>query len=120
MILSSFLINTKKQEDIEVSGLISSSLAYGNRKKIIETLGIIHEAFNGSPSEFVLNFDIDRDAELFRGFIYRYTQERDLVLLLHIIGQTLKEYGTLEKAFLNGFISNEKNIKQSLTNFVNC
>lgn len=109
----------KKQEDIEVSGLISSSLAYGNRKKIIETLAIIHESFNCSPSEFVLNFDIDRDAELFRGFIYRYTQERDLVLLLHVVGQTLKEYGTLEKAFLKGFISDEKNIKQSLTNFVN-
>lgn len=109
----------KKQADIEVSGLISSCLAYGNRKKIVETLDNLHEIFNDSPAEFVMNFDIDRDAELFKGFIYRYTQERDLILLIYIIGQTLKEYGTLEKAFLKGFITDEKNIKQSLTNFVN-
>jgi len=108
-----------KQVDIEVSGLISSCLAYGNRKKIVETLTNIHEIFNGSPSEFVINFDIDRDSELFKGFVYRYTQERDLVLLLHVIGQVLKEYGTLEKAFLKGFNPDDKNIKQSLTNFVN-
>lgn len=107
------------QQDIEVSGLISTCFAYGSRKKIIETLEYIHEIFNGSPSEFVMNFDIDRDAELFKGFIYRYNQERDLVLLIHVIGQTLKEYGTLEKAFMSGFNPDDKNIKQSLTNFVN-
>ena len=55
----------KSQSDIEVSGLISSCLAYGNRKKIVETLMKIHEIFNDSPAEFVINFDIDRDAELF-------------------------------------------------------
>lgn len=109
----------KKQIDIEVSGLISSCLAYGNRKKIVETLANLHEIFNDSPSEFVMNFDIDRDAELFKGFVYRYTQERDLILLIHVIGQALKEYGTLEKAFLKGFNPDDKNIRQSLTNFVN-
>jgi len=109
----------KIQQDIEVSGLISTCFAYGSRKKIIETLEYIHEIFNGSPSEFVINFHIDRDAELFKGFVYRYTQERDLILLIYVIGQALKEYGTLEKAFMNGFVADEKNIKQSLTNFVN-
>lgn len=107
------------QADIEVSGLISTCFAYGSRKKIIETLENIHEIFNGSPAEFALNFNIDRDAELFKGFVYRYNQERDLVLLIYIIGKALKEYGTLEKAFMKGYNPSEKNIKQSLTNFVN-
>lgn len=109
----------KNQADIEVSGLISSCFAYGSRKKIIETLAIIHDFMNNSPSEFAVNFDIDRDSELFKGFIYRYNQEKDLILLIYIIGQALKEYGTLEKAFLKGFNPNDKNIKQSLINFVN-
>ncbi|MEI8388789.1 MAG: TIGR02757 family protein [bacterium] len=108
----------KSQSDIEVSGLISSCLAYGNRKKIVETLMKVHEIFNDSPAEFVINFDIDRDAELFKGFVYRYTQERDLILLIYVIGQALKEYGTLEKAFMKGFVPDEENIKASLTNFV--
>jgi len=108
-----------KQADIEVSGLISTCFAYGSRKKIIETLENIHELFNGSPADFVMNFDTDRDAELFKGFVYRYNTERDLILLIYVLGQTLKEYGTLENAFMSGFNPDDKNIKQSLTNFVN-
>jgi len=111
--------NHTRQEDIEVSALISTCFAYGSRPKIIETLKYIHSHFNGSPAEFAKNFDIDRDAELFKGFIYRYNQERDLVQLIYVIGQTLKDYGTLEKAFLKGYNPKDKNIKQSLTNFVN-
>lgn len=108
-----------KQQDIEVSGLISSCFAYGSRPKIVETLEYIHSFFNGSPAEFVLNFDIDRDAELFKGFLYRYNTERDLILLFHVISQALKNYDSLEKAFLQGYNPDEKNIKLSLTNFVN-
>jgi len=107
------------QEDIEVSALVSSCLAYGNRKKIIETLDYIHKIIGSSPANFALNFDIDKDAALFKGFIYRYNQQRDIVLLMHIIGRALKQFGTLEKAFLQGYVEDEKNIKQSLTNFVN-
>jgi uncharacterized protein (TIGR02757 family) len=107
------------QADIEVSGLIASCFAYGSRPKIIETLNYIHSFFNASPALFAENFDIDRDSELFKGFIYRYNSEKDLVLLLHIIGQTLKNYGTLENAFLQGYVNEEKYLKQSLTNFVN-
>ena len=107
------------QQDVEVSALISSCLAYGNRKKIIETLDYIHKIINGSPAEFAINFHIDRDAGLFKGFIYRYNQERDIVQLFHIIGQALREHETLEKAFLKGYKPDENNIKQSLTCFVN-
>lgn len=107
-----------KQEDIEVSGLIASCFAYGSRPKIIETLKYIFKVTGNSPAEFARNFNIDRDAELFRGFIYRYNTEKDLVLLIHVIGQTLKKYGTLEKAFLKGYMPEEKNLKQSPANFV--
>lgn len=108
-----------KQEDIEVSGLISSCFAYGSRPKIIETLFYIHSIIGNSPAEFVKNFDLDRDAELFKGFIYRYNTEKDLVLLLYVIGRALKDFGTLENAFLQGYEKEEKYLKQSLTNFVN-
>ena len=42
-----------------------------------------------------------------------------MVLLIYVIGQAIKEYGTLENAFLEGFNREDKSIKQSLTNFVN-
>ena len=108
-----------KQEDIEISGLISSAFAYGSRPKIIETLEYIHKITGNAPSDFVKNFDMDRDSQLFRGFIYRYNQEKDLILLLYILGAALNEYQTLENAFLKGYKHEDKDIKQSLINFVN-
>lgn len=107
------------QADIEVSALVSSSFSYGSRKKIIETLENIHKSFNGRPAEFAINFNIDRDKDIFKGFIYRYNDERDLSLLIHIIGKTLLKYKTLENAFLEGYNPKDKTVRQSLSNFVN-
>jgi uncharacterized protein (TIGR02757 family) len=109
---------TKKQ-DIEVSGFISSAFAYGQRKKIIENLEYIHKTLNKSPHEFVVNFDIDRDARVISGFCYRFTGEEDILFLIYSLGQTLKQFDTLEDAFLQGFSPNDKNVRNGLINFVN-
>jgi len=108
----------KKQQDIEISGLIASSFAYGSRKKIIETVDNIHQIMDYNPYEYVQNFDLDRDAQDFKGFIYRYNNERDIILLIYILSQVLKEYESLEKAFLANYNPNEKYLKESLSDFV--
>jgi uncharacterized protein (TIGR02757 family) len=109
---------TKKQ-DIEVSGLISSAFAYGQRRKIIENLECIHKTLNKSPHEFVINFDLDRDARFFSGFCYRFTGEADILYLIDSLSQVLKKYDSLEDAFLQGFSLEDKNVKSGLVNFVN-
>ncbi len=107
-----------KKQDIEVSGFISSAFAYGNRKKIIENLHKVHKILNDNPYEFVLNFDIDRDAELFKGFIYRFTGEKDILFLIYSLSQVLRKFDSLEDAFLEGFSKKDPNVKQGLVNFV--
>ena len=108
-----------KKQDIEVSGFISSAFAYGKREKIIENLEFIHAILGDSPYEFVLNFDINKDFELFKGFKYRYTGERDILCLLHVLGQILKKFDSLEDAFLQGFSRSDINVRKGLVNFVN-
>ncbi len=107
-----------RQQDIEISALIASALAYGQRKNIIKTVKSIHEIFDYKPYDFVLNFDLDRDATLFSGFIYRYTKELDIILLVSIISQALKQHETLEKAFMLGYSETDFNIRNSLDSFV--
>lgn len=109
----------KNKQDIEISAFISSAFAYGNRKKIVENLNNIHKILDKNPYEFVLNFDIDRDAELFKGFFYRFTGEKDLLCLIYSLKQVLKRFESLENAFLKGYSKKDKNIKQGLTRFVN-
>lgn len=109
---------TKKQ-DIEVSGFIASAFAYGQRKKIIENLENIHKILNTSPHEFVINFDLDRDAGFFSGFCYRFTSEQDILFLIDSLGKVLRKFETLEDAFLLGYSPQDKNVKIGLINFVN-
>ena len=106
------------KRDIEISGLISSSLSYGKREKIIKIVEIVHELIEYKPYEFALNFDIKKDGKLFEKFIYRYNNGNDMALLIHSIGQALKEYNSLEEVFLKGYSSSDKNIKPALTSFV--
>ncbi|HSA07597.1 MAG TPA: TIGR02757 family protein [Candidatus Gastranaerophilales bacterium] len=109
----------KNKRDIEISAFISSAFAYGNRKKIIENLEFIHKILGENPYEFIVNFNIDRDVEFFKGFYYRFTGEKELIYLIHVLSQVYKNFDSLEDAFLEGYISEDKNIKNSLTNFVN-
>jgi len=106
------------KKDIEVSGFVSAAFAYGNRKKIIENLNCIHKTMNSAPYEFVINFDIDRDVELFRGFCYRFNKEEDILFLFNSLKNVLKQYNTLEDAFLAGYLDTDPNIKNALINFV--
>lgn len=113
-----FLHRYRDKKDIEISGLISSAFAYGNRKKIVENLACIHKITNSNLYEFIINFDIDRDSRFFSGFCYRFTQERDILFLFHSIKQVIKDFGSLENAFMSGFSQEDESIRRGLTNFV--
>ncbi len=107
------------KQDIEISGFISAAFAYGNRKKIIENLNCIHHTIDSHPYDFVINFEIDRDVEFFRGFCYRFNKEEDILFLFNSFKKILKQYNSLEDAFLAGYSDKDKNIKNALINFVN-
>ncbi|MDD3014141.1 MAG: TIGR02757 family protein [Candidatus Gastranaerophilales bacterium] len=104
--------------DQEISGLISSCLAYGKREKIIEDVEIIHKIMNYKPAEFVRNFDFKKDFKNFINFKHRYTAGNDVAILIHLIGIALQQYDSLEHIFLSGYSDTDKNIKPALTNFV--
>ena len=106
------------QTDQEVSALIASALAYGKREKIVENIHKIHSIIEFKPAEFALNFDLKKDQKLFYTFLHRYTSGRDVALLIYIIGQALKEHGTLENIFMSHFSRDDMNIKQALTFFI--
>jgi len=105
--------------DQEVSGLISSCLAYGRREKIIEDVETIHKLMNNKPAEFAKNFNLAKDLKYFINFRHRYTEGKDVAMLIHLIGRTLEEYTDLETVFLQGYSANDINIKPALSIFVN-
>lgn len=106
------------KQDIEISGFISAAFAYGGRKKIIENLEYIHTTMDVNPYEFILNFDIDRECALFKGFCYRFHKEDDVLNLLSQLKKIYTRFESLEAAFVKGYSDEDKNIKNALINFV--
>src|SRR4051812_614787 len=87
--------------DIEVSALLSASLAYGRVDLFKPKLQQIHEAMGSSPAQFVRTLDVPTAAKLFKPFVYRFNVGADLAVLLLGMGQVLREHGSLESLFLH-------------------
>ncbi|HAP67258.1 MAG TPA: TIGR02757 family protein [Nitrospinae bacterium] len=110
----------KKPEDIEIAGLIASSLAYGKVtlfKPVINKILSI-TSLNGSLQEFIINFELSKDSKLFSGIKYRFNSEKEIIGLIYFIKSALIEYGSLKNLFYSFYNSGDKNITNALTGFV--
>ncbi|MDD3419785.1 MAG: TIGR02757 family protein [Candidatus Gastranaerophilales bacterium] len=107
---------TKKQ-DIEISGLIASSLAFGKREKIIEAVEKVHQLIENEPYNFCTNFKTT-DRKIFSEFKYRYINGENIADLIEGISKAIKKYDSLED-ILTKYDSDEfVTIKEALTGFV--
>lgn len=98
----------KKKEDIEISGFISSSFAYGKRELFIPKLNQLFNIMNNEPYNFILNFDKDKCN--LNGLNYRFAKEQDIYQLLVILNKLYKkDKSSLGELFYNCFKS-ENNI----------
>lgn len=107
----------RKKQDIEISGLISSSLAYGKRDKIIQAVEMIHSIMENEPYVFCQNYT-SKEAKLFSSFKYRYTTGEDIILLFEGLSNVLKKYNSLEELFLKYHKPEHDTVKEGLIGFI--
>ncbi len=86
--------------DREIVGFVAAAFAYGNVRSVLRTVETIVSRMGPHPARFVADFDPRRDARLFRGFYHRWNTDRDLSVLLWILGRFLEKYGSLEEAIV--------------------
>jgi len=94
-----FLFNYTDKKDIELVGLISSSLAYGRVSQILKSVNFILKILAPSPYEFIKNtndFDV-----LFKNFKHRFTKDYELSAFLKSIKKVILENGSIENLFSN-------------------
>jgi len=73
------------------------------------------------PYQFVADFNPETQASRFDGFVhfaYRNITGGDIACVIYLLKQALKESGSLKKLFLKGLDTSQKNIRETLTNFV--
>jgi uncharacterized protein (TIGR02757 family) len=92
--------NFSKKEDIEISAFLTASIAWGNRKMIINNAHKLINLLDNAPYDFVLNHT-ENDLDEFSNFVHRTFNHTDLTYFLKALQHIYKNHGGLETAFAN-------------------
>jgi len=86
------------KEDIEISGFLAATIAWGNRKSILRSSSRIIELMDGEPFDFIENSD-DKDLEKMKGFVHRTFNSTDLIYFFKALKHIYRNKGGLETIF---------------------
>ncbi|MEM0518777.1 TIGR02757 family protein [Aequorivita flava] len=87
-----------KKEDIEIAGFLVATIAWGNRKSIINNGQRLMEMMEGAPFDFVMNFS-EKEAASLSTFVHRTFNSYDLVYFLRALQNIYRNHGGLERVF---------------------
>ena len=86
------------KEDIEIAGFLVATIAWGNRKSIINNGHRLVEMMGNSPYDFVMNFS-EKNSESLSQFVHRTFNDEDLFCFLKALQNIYKNHGGLENVF---------------------
>ncbi len=107
--------NFKNQQDIEIFGLLMSTLSWGNRKAIINSGKGLIEIMNNEPFYFIKKFS-ESDIDLLMGFKHRTFNVFDLQFFILQLQKIYTKNTSLEEVFSPSF-KNSNNSMESISNF---
>jgi len=87
-----------KKEDIEISGFLTATIAWGNRKSIINNATRLMDLLDNSPHDFVINHQI-QDLETLSGFVHRTFNSDDLIQFIKSLKYIYQNHKGLEAIF---------------------
>ena len=106
-----------KKNDIELSGLYTALIAWGNRKSILKSAKELMKRMDNSPSDFIKNHQ-NKDLKCFKGFVHRTFNEFDAASLTEMLANVLKKYNSIEDIFCEPLQnSKSNNAFNSITHF---
>ncbi|PIB27932.1 TIGR02757 family protein [Maribacter sp. 4G9] len=87
-----------KKEDIEISGFLTATIAWGNRKSIINNAQKMMDLLGNSPHDFVLNHT-EVDLVPLHDFVHRTFNGTDLSYFIKSLKRIYNNYNGLEGVF---------------------
>ncbi|MDY0779926.1 TIGR02757 family protein [Tenacibaculum sp. IB213877] len=103
-----------QKEDIEIAAFLSASIAWGNRKMIINNATRMMDLLGNSPFDFVLNHT-EEDLADFDGFVHRTFNADDFKFFVQSLKNIYQNHGGLEE--LLRIKDGSDNYKTSIHNF---
>ncbi|MCH4822973.1 TIGR02757 family protein [Gramella lutea] len=88
----------QKKEDIEISGFLTATISWGNRKSILKNSAKLMDLMDRSPHDFILNHD-QSDLENLNGFVHRTFNSDDLIYFIKALKNIYDNHRGLEPIF---------------------
>lgn len=103
-----------KKEDIEISGFLTATIAWGNRKSIINNANKMMHLLDHAPHDFILNHK-EQDLEHLKTFVHRTFNGEDLIQFIKSLRHIYNNYKGLESLFaLN---ADKQSMQRSISEF---
>ena len=87
-----------KKEDIEISGFLTATIAWGNRKSIINNASGLMEMLDDAPYDFVLNHQ-KKDLEKISTFVHRTFNGIDMCYFMQSLQNIYTKHHGMENLF---------------------
>lgn len=102
----------REKENIEISGFMAATIAWGQRKTIINNSIKLIKFMDSNPFDFVLNAT-GNDFRIFNNFKHRTFNGEDCIFFLRSLQNIYKNYGGLERVVTDSYCEHG-NIKEAL------
>ena len=86
------------KEDIEISGFLSATIAWGNRKMIIKNSHRMMDLMGNAPYDFIMSYK-EKDLEELESFVHRTFNGQDFSTFIRSLKHIYKNHGGLETVF---------------------
>ncbi|WP_299096800.1 TIGR02757 family protein [uncultured Winogradskyella sp.] len=87
-----------KKEDIEIAGFLTATIAWGNRKSIINNANKMMVLLDHAPYEFVTQHQ-DSDLKILQSFVHRTFNGDDFIQFIKSLQHIYKAHNGLEAVF---------------------
>ena len=101
-----------KKEDIEIAGFLAATIAWGQRKTIINNANSLVQLMDSAPYDFVINHN-SKDLKRFNDFKHRTFNSIDVCYFINALKHIYTTYGSLE----NVFAKHQQNMQLSIHHF---
>lgn len=103
------------RENIEISGFLGASLAWGRRDIIIKNTFDLVSRMDNNPIDFLMNMQ-DHDLDNFKDFKHRTFNGEDCMFFIRSLHRLYKSGGGLQESFLRGY-NKRDNTRDAILNF---
>lgn len=106
--------NYSLKEDIEIAGFLTATIAWGNRKSIINNAKRLMDLLDNSPFDFIKNYE-ERDLDKLQPFVHRTFNGDDAIQFIKSLHHIYKNHNGLENVFVKH--AENKSLQTSISKF---